>query len=381
MSDAVSYATASYQTHSLPRRSCIHHLDEFHTNSLPRSPRMEHHIHDHENNHLYASSKHDGNSIYVSKINQSPSYVNVGNNESPDSIIESQLQKVPQLISSNQEEILCSTCSSSSNSEESGNEYGTVICKSEGETREQHGQSETNISKNKNEKEIFIDFKPILKFELSKSSEYENQDIKRERLKNDTRFSNDNGSDKIEHYSSVEYPENSSIMLLTTNQSIKPLQSDDPSEDSEFEKCVLEGKPQEKPSSFKAKSSEHLRNKTKLMNFEKAYYSSDEEKLSFVSNEEEMQKKHSDNLWNISQSSALLKQNSRYLIFLFMHMNFQSYELNFIYFIHVHSPTESLDKTELINTNNNTTIADLDIEDIANQVGKQNTILNINMIN
>lgn len=308
LSNSMSYTAGCYQTHSLPRRSCIHHLDEYHTNSLPRSPRMEHHAHDHENNHLYseydkmsmsASRKHNENSMYASQINQSPSYVNVANNE----LQTNQLQKVPQLISTNQEEILCSTCSSSSNSDESGNEYCGVPCESEGEFREPCGQSATDLDKNKNEKEIFIDFKPILKQspELYKSSEYENEDIKCEKLTEKAK----KGKEVIKSFPDAAYCDKNYARRST---------QDLPSEESDLEKRTEDVKPQEN-SFIQTKNVEHPKTKLDVGNFDKAYYSSeDEEKVSFESNtdyKEDMHKKHPENIWNISQQTVILKQNFR----------------------------------------------------------------------
>lgn len=162
-----------FESHSLPRRTCIHHTpEEYHTHSLPRREHHHHYLHEHNEVKLSNGSipeqlmTTDGGRRRLSATYQDAqhSYVNV--NVVPDTYSLSrrssahlQHQQVPSISMNLQqihqhhhqqqqqvvppsEEELCSTCSSESSTEtdESG--------------------SETEEEENDEEKEIFIDFKP-----------------------------------------------------------------------------------------------------------------------------------------------------------------------------------------------------------------------------
>lgn len=169
-----------FESHSLPRRTCIHHNnEEYHTHSLPRREHHHHYVHEH-NNDVKLSNGHIPDQMLtvdmkrrlsMSYQDAQPSYVNV--NVGPDTYSLSrrssthlQHQQVPSIsvnLQANhhlqqqqqqqQQQVvppsdeLCSTCSSEteSSTEDDDEESGS-------ETEEDDGNEE--------EKEIFIDFKP-----------------------------------------------------------------------------------------------------------------------------------------------------------------------------------------------------------------------------
>lgn len=162
-----------FESHSLPRRTCIHHTpEEYHTHSLPRREHHHHYLHERNEVKMLNGSipeqpmVADGARRRLSAAYQDsqPSYVNM--NAVPDTYSLSrrssahlQHQQVPS-ISMNLQQIhqhhhqtlqqvvppseeLCSTCSSETESTTESNESAS---ESDGEENE--------------EKEIFIDFKP-----------------------------------------------------------------------------------------------------------------------------------------------------------------------------------------------------------------------------
>lgn len=166
-----------FESHSLPRRTCIHHNnEEYHTHSLPRREHHHHYVHEHNDVKLSNGSipeqmlPTDGKRrLSTTYQDAQPSYVNV--NTVPDTYSLSrrssthlQHQQVPS-ISMNlqthhhqhqqplqQQQVvppsdeMCSTCSSETESCTESDESG----------------SETDEEENEEEKEIFIDFKPRL---------------------------------------------------------------------------------------------------------------------------------------------------------------------------------------------------------------------------
>lgn len=171
-----------FESHSLPRRTCIHHTtEEYHSHSLPR--REHHHHYLHEHNEIKMSNGNVSEQpqmvvadpkrrLSVSYLDAQPSYVNV--NIVPDTYSLSrrssthlQHQQVPsvlvnlqqlhhqhpapqQLPTHHQQQVvppseeLCSTCSS------------------ETESSTEDDESESETEDDAEEKEIFIDFKPRL---------------------------------------------------------------------------------------------------------------------------------------------------------------------------------------------------------------------------
>lgn len=200
-------------------------------------------------------------SAHIDRSTGTPNYANIVSDQSTSN---QHLQKVPQLISSNQEEIMCSTCSSSSNSESANENDGTPCEESDDEA---HERRLVNNNKKFNEKEIFIDFKPIL------TSDHDESNILSEKI-----------------------AQNSTRHDESTQQSISPVQyrsSQQPTpEKSDYEK------------SFCSSKESKVLPKTNRD-------SSEEDRISFESNDE-MQRELSENLWNVSQTTTvLLKQNSR----------------------------------------------------------------------
>lgn len=176
-----------FESHSLPRRTCIHHnSEEYHTHSLPRREHHHHYLHEHNetktsNGNLSEQmATSDGKRrLSTSYQDAQPSYVNL-NATTPDTYSLSrrssthlQHQQVPSVSiilqqpphqqhpSATQQqhhhqqqqvvppsEELCSTCSS----------------ETESSTEEEDDEDETGseTEEDDEEKEIFIDFKPRL---------------------------------------------------------------------------------------------------------------------------------------------------------------------------------------------------------------------------
>lgn len=164
-----------FESHSLPRRTCIHHnSEEYHTHSLPRREHHHHYLHEHNDPKMSNGSiaEADGKRrLSISFQDAQPSYVNVVPDTyslSRRSSAHLQHQLVPSLAlnlhhqhhyqqplphpTQLQQQVappteeLCSTCSSET--------------ESSSEDEEESG-SETEQEED-DEKEIFIDFKPRL---------------------------------------------------------------------------------------------------------------------------------------------------------------------------------------------------------------------------
>ncbi|KAG5684043.1 hypothetical protein PVAND_013295 [Polypedilum vanderplanki] len=177
-----------FESHSLPRRTCIHHKnEEFSTHSLPRREQQHHHhyLHEHSpnNNHMEQLNEHQR---HIAAAYQDAQYVNMNavNAETYSLSRRSsmQQQQVPSVtinLNSMQQpqqqqhfhhqhhsqalqqvppsDEMCSTCSSETESESGSNE------EEEEEDEEEKTGSETEVyEEDEEEKEIFIDFKPHL---------------------------------------------------------------------------------------------------------------------------------------------------------------------------------------------------------------------------
>lgn len=177
-----------YETHSLPRRTCIHHkAEEYNTHSLPRREHHHHYLHEHSadikmsndsiNDQISADILHQQQQHQQRRLpayqDAQPSYVNmnvVADTYSLSRRSSMQQQQVPsvsinltqphqqqQLLQQHYNQSLqlvppsdemCSTCSSETESET--------------ETNEDETETEAYEQEHEEEKEIFIDFKPHL---------------------------------------------------------------------------------------------------------------------------------------------------------------------------------------------------------------------------
>lgn len=168
-------AAYEFESHSLPRRTCIHHSnEEYHTHSLPRREHHHHYLHEHEakmsNGSIPEQLVPADRRLSVGFQDAQPSYVNVNSVGDTYSLSRrsSAHQQVPsmtlqthhhhqqpqqQVVPPSEE--LCSTCSSET---ESSSEEEDEEEESESET-EQDDEEEEEMDE---EKEIFIDFKPRL---------------------------------------------------------------------------------------------------------------------------------------------------------------------------------------------------------------------------
>lgn len=175
-----------FESHSLPRRTCIHHSSEdYHSHSLPRREHHHHYVHEHTDPKMSngsipeAAAAADGKRrLSVSYQDAQPSYVNVVPDTyslSRRSSAHLQHQQVPSLALNlhhqqhhhqqlphqpQQQQVvppteeLCSTCSSET--ESSSEDEDEEEEESGSETEEDEEEEEAD------EKEIFIDFKPRL---------------------------------------------------------------------------------------------------------------------------------------------------------------------------------------------------------------------------
>jgi hypothetical protein len=162
--------TYEFESHSLPRRTCIHHTpnEEYHTHSLPRREHHHHYLHEHEakvpNGSVVEPDASQQRRQSMSYQDAHASYVNVSTPDTYSLSRRSSAHLQPhQLVSSVQahhhqhqpqqpplppSDEMCSTCSSETESS-SGSEE-----ESESETE----QEDDDVAEE--EKEIFIDFKP-----------------------------------------------------------------------------------------------------------------------------------------------------------------------------------------------------------------------------